>query len=77
MFFTVRIVSKSPAKFSTPIGAFMELRSNVNLPCLVNLALNILSEILVLFGLFFYFIDNLLLHRMVQNLVLKTFMEMI
>ncbi len=35
----VRIVSKSPADFSPPIGAFMALRSNANLPCLVKLAL--------------------------------------
>ncbi len=38
VFFTVRIVSKSPAKFSLPFGASMELRSKANLPCLVNLA---------------------------------------
>ncbi len=40
VFFNVCIVSKSPAEFSPPIGGFMELRSNVNLPHLVNLALN-------------------------------------
>ncbi len=40
VFFNVHIVSKSPAEFSPPIGAFMELLSNANLPCLVNLALN-------------------------------------
>ncbi len=38
LFFNVHIVSKSPTEFSTPIGAFMELRSNANLPCFVNLA---------------------------------------
>ncbi len=27
---------------STPIGAVLELRSRANLPCLVNLALNVL-----------------------------------
>ncbi len=32
LFFNVRIVSKSPAEISPPIGAFMELRSNTNLP---------------------------------------------
>ncbi len=35
VFFNVRIVSKSPAEFSPPIGAFMQLRSNTSLPCLV------------------------------------------
>ncbi len=32
--------SKSPAEFTQPIGAFMGLRFNANLDCLVNLALN-------------------------------------
>ncbi len=32
LFFNVCIVSKSPAEISPPIGAFMELRSNTNLP---------------------------------------------
>ncbi len=41
VFFNVHIVSKSPAECSPPIGAFMELCSNVNLPRLVNLALDI------------------------------------
>ncbi len=36
----VSIVSTSPAEFSPPISAFMELRINANLPCLVSLALN-------------------------------------
>ncbi len=36
MFFNVRIVTKSPAELSPPIGAFMELRSNANLPRLVK-----------------------------------------
>ncbi len=31
LFFNVRIVSKSPAEFSPPIGAFMELRSSLML----------------------------------------------
>ncbi len=35
VFFNVCIVSKSHAEFPPPIGAFMELRSNANLPCLV------------------------------------------
>ncbi len=39
VFFNVHIVSKSRAEFSPPIGAFMELLSNANLPCLVNLRL--------------------------------------
>ncbi len=34
----MHIDSESPAEFSSLINAFMELRSNVNLPCLVNLA---------------------------------------
>ncbi len=38
VFFNVHIVSKSHAEFSPPIDAFMELLSNANLPCLVNLA---------------------------------------
>ncbi len=38
LFFNVRIVSKSPAELSPPIGAFMELYSNANLPCLLYLA---------------------------------------
>ncbi len=38
VFFNVHIVSKSPAEFFPPIGAFMELCSNANLPCLVNFA---------------------------------------
>ncbi len=38
VFFNVHIVSKSPAELSPPICAFMEMRSNANLPCLVNLA---------------------------------------
>ncbi len=41
VFFNVHIVSKSPAECSPPIGAFMELCSNANLPCMVNLALDI------------------------------------
>ncbi len=32
VFFNVRIVSKSHAEFSLPIGTFMELCSNTNLP---------------------------------------------
>ncbi len=43
VFFNVRIVSKSHAEFSPPICAFMESRSNDNLPCLVNLALNVVK----------------------------------
>ncbi len=39
VFFNVCIVSKSPAEFSPRIGAFMELCSNANLSCLVNMAL--------------------------------------
>ncbi len=38
VFFNVHIVSKTQAEFSAPISAFMELLSNANLPCLVNLA---------------------------------------
>ncbi len=47
LFFNVHIVSKSPAEISPPIGAFMELRSNSNLPSLVNLALNLIAGILL------------------------------
>ncbi len=42
VYLIVLIVSKSHAEFSPPIGALIELRSNVNLPCLVNLALDVL-----------------------------------
>ncbi len=38
MFFNSHIVIRSAAELSTPIGAFMGLRSHANLPCLVNLA---------------------------------------
>ncbi len=48
MFFKVRIGSKSPAEFSPPIGAFMELRYNANLPCLVNLAPSVLYGLLLI-----------------------------
>ncbi len=34
----------SPAEVSPPIGALIELRSNDNLPCLVNLAINIQNK---------------------------------
>ncbi len=44
LFFNVRMASKPPAEFFPPIiGAFMELRSNANFLCLVNLALNVIS----------------------------------
>lgn len=43
--FNVRIISKSPAEFSPPIGAFIELRSNTTLQCLVSLAPNTLRNI--------------------------------
>ncbi len=36
LFFNVRIVSKSPEELSPPICTFMELRTNANLPFLVN-----------------------------------------
>ncbi len=36
--FYLRIVSKLPVEMSTPIGTVLELRSHVNLPCLVNMA---------------------------------------
>ncbi len=35
----VRIVSKSPTEVFPPIGAFIDLHSYANLPCLVNLGL--------------------------------------
>ncbi len=38
LFINVHLVGKSH-KFSPPISAFVELCSNANLPCLVNLAL--------------------------------------
>ncbi len=38
VFFHLRVVSKSPAEISTPIGAVLELCSRANLPCLVKLA---------------------------------------
>ncbi len=40
VFFNLRVVSKSPAEISTAIGAVLELRSCINLPWLVKLALN-------------------------------------
>ncbi len=40
VFFNLRIVSKSPAEFSPPIGVVLELRSRANLPCLVKLSLS-------------------------------------
>ncbi len=43
LFFNVRMASKPPAEFSPPICVFMELRSNANFLCLVNLALNVIS----------------------------------
>ncbi len=43
MFFNLRVVSKSPAEISTPIGAVLELCSRANLPCLVKLSLVLLS----------------------------------
>ncbi len=46
VFSEVRIVSKSPTEFSPSIGAFMELRSNANLPCLLNLALKIFGDVI-------------------------------
>ncbi len=42
VFFNVHLVSKPPAEFSSSIGTIMELRSNANLPCLVNLAQDVL-----------------------------------
>ncbi len=47
VFFNMRIVSKSHTEFSPPIGAFMELRSNANFPCLVNLAPCMLKHFLL------------------------------
>ncbi len=44
VFFNLCVVSKSPAEISTPIGAVLELHSRANLPCLVNLALNLLWD---------------------------------
>ena len=41
LFFNFRFVSRSNSELSTPICAFMGLRSHDNLPCLVNLALSI------------------------------------
>ncbi len=38
VFFNSHIVNRLVAEHSTPIGAFMGLRSHVNLPCLGNLA---------------------------------------
>ncbi len=43
VFFNVRMASKPPAEFYPPICVFMELSSNANFPCLVNLALNVIS----------------------------------
>ncbi len=40
LFFNLHIICKSPTEFCTPICAFMELRSNANLACLVNLGLS-------------------------------------
>ncbi len=38
MFFHLRIVRKSPAEISMPVGAVLELHSRADLTCLVNLA---------------------------------------
>ncbi len=42
--FNLRVVSKSPTEMSPPIGALLELLSRANLPCLLKLALNLLSS---------------------------------
>ncbi len=51
----------SPAEFPPPIGAFMELRSNANLPCLVNLAQGVTFDRLTLYSKvqFVYFMQSL------------------
>ncbi len=54
VFFNMRIVSKTPAEFFSRIGAFMELRSNANLPCLVNLALRDNFKVKLICYSFFY-----------------------
>ncbi len=41
--FNVCTVSRSSTELSTPIGAFMGLCSHTNLPCLVNMALNVVN----------------------------------
>ncbi len=45
LFFNLHHVSKSPVEFSTFVSAFMELRSNANLPCLVNLSFRCFFEV--------------------------------
>ncbi len=45
VFFNVCVVSISPAEFSPSICAFLELCSNANLPCLVNLAICFIPEV--------------------------------
>ncbi len=52
VFFNVRIVNKSSAVFSPPFDAFMELRSNANLPSLVAHRHIFLSAFIFIFILF-------------------------
>ncbi len=65
MFFNVRIVSKSPAELSPPIGAFMELRYNANLPCLVNLALSVWKHY-IQFALKYIVLKYIIANTMIQ-----------
>ncbi len=66
LLFALHLVIKSPAEISTPIGAFLDLRSHGNLPCLVKLALstvryglNITHVLSVLFKIVLFFIQPL------------------
>ncbi len=69
IFFNVRIVSKSPTEFSPPIGAFMELRSNANLPYLANLALNVFT---VTFDQFIGSLPNKVLIYFIKRIILAS-----
>lgn len=44
VFFNLHVVSKSSSELSSPICTCLELRSDANLPCLINLALCLLSQ---------------------------------
>ncbi len=80
VFFNLRIVSKSPAEISMPIGAVLELRSHANLPRLVNLApralqtdswakvKNVISQNAII-GLFIYLFFLVLQRRTIRFLL--------
>ncbi len=46
LFFHLHIVSKSPAEIYMPISVVLELRSLLNLPCVVKLAIMLINIII-------------------------------